>query len=130
MECYRCRGHNMRPTDNGGICSDCGHSWTSRIPGKIAAADQPGRWTDGLLKPVSIGIATAATIIIVFGIVFAFSRQSDSADETPDARMNCQQLRQDTGLPGPFDQSSPHYRPDLDGDGDGLACEPYRQRER
>lgn len=45
-------------------------------------------------------------------------------------RLNCQQLRHNTGQPGPFDQSSPHYRPYLDGDGDGLACEPYQQRER
>ena len=134
MECYRCRGHNMHPTDNGGFCSDCGHTWTSRIPGKIAAADQssdqPGHWTDGLLKPVIIGIATAAAIIIVFAIVFALSRLNNFADAISDTRLNCQQLRQDTGLPGPFDRSSPHYRDYLDGDGDGLACEPYRQRER
>lgn len=90
-------------------------------------------------KPLAFGWIVLALFAATFGAIF-FSDQLMNAARHPVQFMRSFE-RENTPQPGayysgcndaraagvaPLYSDEPGYRPDMDGDGDGIACEPYR----
>lgn len=90
-------------------------------------------------QPLHFGFTIAALSAVTFGLIFfqekipsglnaavQFSRNLDRANapQAGDYFAGCDDARA-AGV-APLYSDEPGYRPEMDGDGDGVACEPYR----
>ena len=90
-------------------------------------------------QPLHFGFTIAAVSAVTFGLVFfqekipsglnaavQFSRNLERANapQAGDYFAGCDDARA-AGV-APLYSDEPGYRPEMDGDGDGIACEPYR----
>ena len=90
------------------------------------AASQIRREAKFLLTAMSFAIAV---------VMWAWSTDTDDPALLPDAAKQAPSLIYYSGCDearavgaAPIYQGQPGYRSDMDGDGDGVACEPYRGR--
>ena len=72
-------------------------------------------------KIVSVGCFAA--LVGLFGWLATHPSSLPNLPEVPVYYRNCDAAR-DSGV-APIRRGEPGYRPELDADGDGIACEPY-----
>ena len=82
----------------------------------------------GLSAVAFLGILFSDQIPAAVGTAVRFSNGHTRANAPPSGAYysGCDEARQ-AGV-APLYAGEPGYRPEMDGDGDGVACEPYRRR--
>ena len=75
------------------------------------------------LHSLSIPLAAAATFVAVYVVTPAQGGAPEKSDDST-YYPNCRAAR--AAGAAPIDRGEPGYRAELDRDGDGTACEPYR----
>ena len=74
------------------------------------------------------GVVMLRAALVVTSLVFGIEINADSTASADPPYQNCNEAHADGRYSIPI--SDPAYRPDLDLDGDGLACEPSKGGRR
>jgi hypothetical protein len=77
-------------------------------------------------KTSSAGVVMLRAALVVVSLIFGIEINADSTALADPPYQNCNEAYADGRYSIPI--SDPAYRPDLDFDGDGLACEPSKGR--